>query len=228
MKSSVPLKKPMPVGKLLRQRLRETERSAEDLAEAVQLPKEYIDDLIAGRRRPPQPGQTDLYDRMTSFLRLSRNDLALCASAEREATEPKRRSALKPTVRRQLLELCEPKTAEELEARRAENGGAELMDFIQRLLEVTQGAVRRMLDDQIGLRVAAERYGGTYAAMRLRVLEFLEATPETLTMDDLARFLQPRVTLWDVDLETGVLRVVLRSQEPRERHRRRPNAGSAF
>ncbi len=228
MKSSVPLKKPMPVGKLLRQRLRETERSAEDLAEAVQLPKEYIDDLIAGRRRPPQPGQTDLYDRMTSFLRLSRNDLALCASAEREATEPKRRTALKPTVRRQLLELCEPKTAEELEARRAENGGAELMDFIQRLLEVTQGAVRRMLDDQIGLRVAAERYGGTYAAMRLRVLEFLEATPETLTMDDLARFLQPRVTLWDVDLETGVLRVVLRSQEPRERHRRRPNAGSAF
>jgi hypothetical protein len=218
----------MPVGKLLRQRLRETERSAEDLAEAVQLPKEYIDDLIAGRRRPPQPGQTDLYDRMTSFLRLSRNDLALCASAEREATEPKRRTALKPTVRRQLLELCEPKTAEELEARRAENGGAELMDFIQRLLEVTQGAVRRMLDDQIGLRVAAERYGGTYAAMRLRVLEFLEATPETLTMDDLARFLQPRVTLWDVDLETGVLRVVLRSQEPRERHRRRPNAGSAF
>ncbi|MHC4067268.1 MAG: hypothetical protein ACYSUI_22575 [Planctomycetota bacterium] len=216
------------MGKLLRQRLKETERSAEDLAEAVQLPQEYIDDLIAGRRRPPQPGQTDLYDRMTSFLRLSRNDLSLCANAEREATEPKRRSVLKPTVRRQLLELCEPKTAEELEARRAENGGAELMDFIQRLLEVTQGAVRRMLDDQIGLRVAAERYGGTYAAMRLRVLEFLDATPETLTTDDLARFLQPRVTLWDVDLETGVLRVVLRSQEPRERHRRRPNARSAF
>jgi hypothetical protein len=218
----------MPVGKLLRQRLRETERSAEDLADAVQLPKEYIDDLIAGRRRPPQPGQTDLYDRMTSFLRLSRNDLALCASAEREATEPKRRSVLKPTIRRQLLDLCEPKTAEELEARRAENGGAELMDFIRRLLEVTQGAVRRMLDDQIGLRVAAERYGGTYAAMRLRVLEFLDATPETLTTDDLARFLQPRVTLWDVDLETGVLRVVLRSQEPRQRHRRRPNAASGF
>jgi hypothetical protein len=218
----------MPVGKLLRQRLRETERSAEDLAEAVQLPKEYIDDLIAGRRRPPRPGQTDLYERMTSFLRLSRNDLTLCATAEREATEPKRRSVLKPTVRRQLLELCEPKTAEELEARRAEHGGAEQMDFIERLLEVTQGAVRRMLDDQIGLRVAAERYGGTYAAMRLRVLEFLESTPETLTTDDLARFLQPRVTLWDVDLETGVLRVVLRSQEPRQRHRRRPNAGSAF
>ena len=218
----------MPVGKLLRQRLRETERSAEQLAEAVQLPREYIDDLIAGRRRPPQPGQTDLYDRMTSFLRLSRNDLALCASAEREATAPKRRSALKPTIRRQLLELCEPKTAEELEARRAQHGGAELMDFFQRLLEVTQGAVRRMLDDQIGLRIAAERYGGTYPAMRLRVLEFLDATPATLTPDDLAKFLQPRVTLWDVDLETGVLRVVLRSQEPRERHRRRPSAGSAF
>ncbi len=228
MKSSVPLKKPMPVGKLLRQRLRETERSVDELAEAVQLPKEYIDDLIAGRRRPPQPGQTDLYDRMTSFLKLSRNDLALCATAERETTEPTRRATMKPTVRRQLLELCDPKTAEELEVRRAENGGAEMLDLIQRLLEVTQGAVRRMLDDQIGLRVAAERYGGTYAAMRMRVLEFLDTTAETLTTDDLVKFLQPRVTLWDVDLETGVLRVVLKSQEPRERTRRRPSAEAAF
>jgi hypothetical protein len=31
-----------------------------------------------------------------------------------------------------------------------------------------------------------------------------------------------------VDLETGVLRVVLKSQEPRERTRRRPSAEAAF
>jgi hypothetical protein len=222
------LKKPIPVGKLLRQRLRETQRSPKELAEAVQVPPEYIDDLIAGRRRPPLPGQTDLYDRMTSFLRLSRNDLALCAQAERDATAPTRTSGPRANVRRLLLALCEPSTAEKLEARRARNGGAELTDFIQRLLEVTQGAVRRMLDDQIGLRIAAERDGRTYAAVRLQVLEFLDATPDTLTASDLAKFFQPRVTLWDVDLETGVLRVVLRAQEPRERHRRRPNGKPPF
>ena len=228
MKSSSPLKKPIKVGELLRQRLRETERSSEELAEAVQLPTEYIDDLIAGRRRPPKPGRTDLYERMTSFLRLSRNDLVLCARAERADTAPARPSGPKANVRRLLLALCEPDTAQELEKRRARHGNAELVDFIERLLNVTQGAVRRMLDDRIGLRIAAKRSGGSYAAMRLQVLEFLDATPDTLTADDLAKFLRPRVTLWDVDLDTGVLRVVLRAQEPRERYRRPPNGGPAF
>lgn len=220
MRSSPPLKKPVKVGELLRQRLRETDRSPEELAEAVQLPTKYIDDLIAGRRRPPLPGRTDLYERMTSFLRLSRNDLVLCARAERADTPPTRVSGPKANVRRLLLALCEPGTARELEERRAQHGSAELVGFIQRLLDVTQGVVRRMLDDKIGLRIAAERCGGTYVAMRLRVLEFLEATPDTLTADDLTKFLRPRVALWDVDLQTGVLRVVLRAHEPRERHRR--------
>ncbi len=189
--------------------------SSNELAEAVQLSTEYIDDLIAGRRRRPLPGRTDLYERMTSFLRLSRNDLALCASAERADTAPTRTSGPKANVRRLLLALCEPGTARELEERRAQHGSTELVDFIQRLLQVTQGAVRRM---PTGLRLAAERCGGSYVAMRLRVLEFLDATPETLTVDDFTRFLRPRVELWDVDLQTGVLRVVLRgagAPEPR-------------
>ncbi len=226
MKSSPPLKKPVKVGELLRNRLDETDRSPEELAEAVQVPIEYIEDLIAGRRRPPLPGRTDLYERMTTFLRLSRNDLALCARAERSSNTLAR--APKPKVRRLLLEMCEPETAEELEKRRAEHGNAEIAGFIQRLLDVTQGTVRKLLDDQVTLRIAAERSGSTYMAMRLKVLEFLDATPDTLTADHLTRFLGPRVELWDVDFDTGVLRVVLRGQEPRERYRRRPNGGSAI
>lgn len=228
MKTSPPLKTPVKVGKLLRRRLRETGRSSKELAEAVQLPREYIDDLIAGRRRPPLPGGTDVYEKMTSFLRLSRNDLVLCARAERADTAPTRAAVPKANVRRMVLDLCEPGTARKLEERRARDGSAELAGFIQRLLDVTQAAVRRMLDDQIGLRIAAERCGGTYAAMRLQVLEFLDATPDTLTADDLAMFLRPRVALWDVDLQTGVLRVVLRAHEPRERQRRPRNGSSAF
>ncbi len=216
MRLSPPLKKPVKVGELLRRRLKETERSSKELAEADQLPTEYIDDLIAGRRRPPLPGRTDLYERMTAVLRRSRHDLALCANAERADTAPKRTSGPKANVRRLLLALCEPATARELEERRAQHGSAELVDFIQRLLQVTQGAVRRMPGDRTGLRLAAERCGGSYVAMRLRVLEFLEATPETLTVDDLTRFLRPRVALWDADLQTGVLRVVLRGAGAQE------------
>ena len=219
----------MPVGKLVRQRLKEIKRTPGELAEAVQLPKKYVDELISGKRRPPLPGRTDVYDRMTTFLKLSRNDLALCATAEREASAPKRAPLPKANVRRMLLELCEERTAEELESRRAENGGAEMADYTQRLLDIIQGAVRRMLDDQIGLRLSAQGSGRSYEAMRLRVLEFLDATPDTLTTDDLQKFFEPRLTMWDVDLDSGVLRVVLRSQEPRERQqRRRPSVGPSF
>jgi hypothetical protein len=89
-------------------------------------------------------------------------------------------------------------------------------------LGIAQGAVRRSLDDQIALRVSAAQQGLTYVALRLRVLEFLDATLDTLTEEDVADFVRPRIERWDVDLETGVLRVVLRAQEAQDRDRRRP------
>jgi hypothetical protein len=208
------------VGELVGRRLREVNRSAEQLAEVVQVPATYIDDLISGSRRAPLPARTDIYEKMTSFLRLGRNDLVSCARSERaSAASP---TALGPgaSVRRLLLDLCEPQTARVLERRRSPRGSADLVDFIQRLLDITQGAVRRLLDDQVSLRLAAGQRGMTYAALRLSVLEFLDATPDTLTTDDVTRFVQPRIARWDVDLDTRVLRVALRGQEPRDRGRR--------
>ena len=157
---------------------------------------------------------------MTTFLRLSRNELADVAAAERAATAPPKPAAPKPTVRNKMLELCEPETAKTLGERRAKNGSAETTKFLKRVRDVTQGAVRRVLADQVTLRIAAERSGGTYPAMRLKVLEFLDTTPDSLTLDDLTRFLLPRIRLWDVDFETGVLRVVMHSKTPGERDKR--------
>jgi hypothetical protein len=209
------------VGELLRQRLKELKRTSRDLAEAVEVPVSYIDELISGRRRAPLPGRTDLYERMTSFLRLGRNDLINRARAER-ATGAGESAGPQAEVRKLLLELCEPATAKQLERRRARGGGAELVSLLERVVGVTQGAVRRTLDDQIGLRLTASHSGRSYPDMRLRVLEFLDATPDTVTLDHLTEFVQPRIARWDVDLPTGVLRVVLRAQEPRERTRRAP------
>ncbi|MBI3982046.1 MAG: hypothetical protein HY337_03985 [Gemmatimonadetes bacterium] len=219
MKSMPPLKRLVRVGELLQQRLREIDRSPEQLAEAVDVPVEYVNELIAGRRRPPLPGRTDVYEKMTRFLRLGRNDLAACAKAERNA------AAAGPGpnagIRRLLLESCEPTTAQELE-RRARRVDAEVAAVFERLLSVAQGTVRRMLDDQIALRISATQNGMPYRAMRLRLLEFLDASPSTLTADDFADFMQPRIAQWDVELETGVLRVVLKTQEPPAQGRRRP------
>jgi hypothetical protein len=204
------------VADLLRRRLRELGRSPGELAEAVEVPAEYIADLMSGGRRPPLPGRTDIYGKMTSFLRLGRNDVIACARAERAAAPAGSRGPA-VSVRTAFLELCEPGTARTLARRHARDGGAELAGLIQRVLEVAQGTVRRDLDDHIGMRVAAVDRGRSYLDMRIRVLEFLDVTADAVTADDLTEFVRTRITRWDVDLETGVLRVVLRAERGRDR-----------
>jgi len=208
MKPSPP-QESLTVAEFLRKRLEATDHSVEELAEFVEVPKPYIDDLVSGRRRPPLPGRTDLYDKMTSFLGLARNELAGYAQTERDASAPAKVPSPKPNVRRRLLTLCEPATAERLDQRSAR---AELAAYIQRLLGITQTAMRRMLDDKMKLRLAARASAESYAAARLQVLEFLDTTTDTLTPEHVEKYLVPRVALWDVDFETGVLRVVMHSE----------------
>ena len=214
------MKQATTVSELLRRRLEETRKSPEELAEAAQVPPEYIDGLLDGTRRPPLPGRTDVYDRMTRFLRLARNELATCASAERAAAAEQRPVLPDAKIRRLLFSFCDPQTASELERRRTRQNGAEVADIIQRLLDVTHGAVQRTLSDPVILRAAATQNGSSYTAARLKVLEFLDKTPGTLTVDDVEEFIRPRITHWEVDFATGVLRVVLRGQEAPQRERR--------
>lgn len=210
----------MTVRKLLLKGLKESQRSPTELAEAVDLPSHYVAELISGQRRPPLPARTDVYDRMTRFLRLGRTDLADCARAEREASGPDGRSP-EPLVRDQLLELCEAGTARELK-QRGQADDAEIIDLIGRMLVIVQGTARRTLDQQFGLRIAATRSGASYPEVRLRVLEFLDTSPATLTVADLTEFVRPQIASWDVDLNSGVLRVVLRPSGSTDQTGRRP------
>jgi hypothetical protein len=207
-------KLPDTVGALMRLRLTEIGRSAADLAEAIGVPAEYVEELIGGSRRPPLPGRTDIYVKMTSFLRLGRSELTARAIAERASTPPAGRIVPRARVRELVLALCEPGTAKKLEQRRARTGDREMAGVVQRLLDVAQGSVRRTLEDQVGLRIEAAARGTTYPAMRMRVLEFLDVTADNLSADDMAQFVQPRVQRWDVDFDTGVLRVVLHPKGP--------------
>jgi hypothetical protein len=222
MPAATPIKRPIKVAQLVRRRLKELKRTPRELAEAVQVSEEYVGDLLAGRRVPPAPGRTDVYDRMTKFLRLHRNDLPTCAKVEREAIGTKR-TRPDPKVRALLLGLCEPNMAKKLDRRftKRDQETATLDRLIaQRLLEVAQGFVRRQLDDEVGIRVAANREGVTYLQMRMRLLEFLDATVESLSVTDHDIFIRPRIGFWEINLETQAMRIVLRSQEPAPRQRR--------
>src|SRR5205823_3747043 len=56
----------------------------------------------------------------------------------------------------------------------------------------------------------AEREGCTYLQARMRLLEFLDADAASLTPRDCDEFLRPRITTWDIDLDTHAMRIVLR------------------
>ena len=208
------LEKPIEVRRLLTQRLTALEQTSQALAEAAEVPTQYIDDLLAGKRQPPLPGRSDLYDRMASFLKIALSDLEACATFERGDPSALKPRAPKPAIRRILLDLCDPKTAQQLEARRAKHGPAELVGLMQRVLGVVQREVRRSLTDRVGLRLQARHSGKTYEAARLEVLEFLDTTSATLTVADVSKFVKPRIARWDIDVDTGVLRVVMQGQEP--------------
>jgi hypothetical protein len=210
MAAAVPIANPVPVGQLVRRRLRELKRTPRELADAVRVSEAYIEDLVAGRRRAPAPG-SDVYIPMGKFLGLHRNDLPTCARAERAAESMGRRRA-DPEVRRALLELCDPAQVRSLVRRLARPDGAELeWVIVTRLLEVAQGFVNRKLQDEVGLRVAATREGRVYLEVRMRLLEFLDAAPDTVTPEDCAEFVCSRIAAWQIDVETRTMRIQLRS-----------------
>jgi len=204
-----PRKPAVTAGQLMRRRLRELRRTPRELAEAVEVPEAYIGDLLSGRRHPPAPGRTDVYERVTRFLRLHRNDLSSCIRRERTVARGAGRR-VDPRVRRLLFELCDPARTRVL-TRKATGDLGRLI--AQRLLEVGQSFVRRQMDDHVGMRVAARREGCGYAELRMRFLEFLDTTAESLTPDHHEAFVRPRIARWDFDLDTRAMRIVLRSQE---------------
>src|SRR3989440_2799329 len=106
MPAALPLKDPVKVGQLLRRRLRELKRTPRELAEAVQVSEDYMADLVAGRRRPPAPGRSDLYTPMTQFLRLHPDDLPTRARAERASAAAGARPD--PRAGRPRLGVCAP------------------------------------------------------------------------------------------------------------------------
>lgn len=210
MPATMPLKRPVRVGQLVGRRLRELKRTPQELAAAVKVSDDYIADLLAGRRRPPAPGRTDLYAPMTKFLRLHRNDLPTCARAERAAEGGTRRRPDRK-VWKLVLELCLPTRERVLTRRLGKPDAAELEGVIAgRLLEVAQGFVRRQLEDEVGLRVAATRDGCSYLEARMRLLEFLDADAQSLTLHDCEEFVRPRIATWDIDFDTRTMRIVLR------------------
>src|SRR5438034_11804735 len=81
---SAPGRKRMDVALVIRRRLEEFGLEQRDLAQAAQVTESYISQLLAGKRAPPAPNRTDIYDKMDEFLRLPIGELAKLADHQRK------------------------------------------------------------------------------------------------------------------------------------------------
>src|SRR5213079_3376164 len=75
---------PVNVSLVIRRRLEEFGLEQRDLAHAAQVTESYISQLLTGKRAPPAPNRTDIYDKMDKFLKLPSGELARLADHERK------------------------------------------------------------------------------------------------------------------------------------------------
>lgn len=99
----------MDVALVIRRRLEELTLDQRDLARAAGITESYVSQLLTGKKAPPAPERTDIYDHMDRFLHLPPGELARVAAAYLKE-ERKRQlgdiAPLFPALRALVLRTC--------------------------------------------------------------------------------------------------------------------------
>jgi transcriptional regulator with XRE-family HTH domain len=199
---------------LIRQRLRELGTEQRDLAAAAQVTESYISQLLTGKKAPPAPERTDIYDRMETFLRLPAGKLSTLAdlvrmdALKRKLADPP--SPLFKEVRELILRKYASGNAQPIRTMfEKEPFGALERLVTQKLLDVAKRVTKQELNDENWLRLVARLSDSTYEQMRVMVLEFLETDVFNVSPENCVTFLDPLIESWDIDLTTFAMEIVL-------------------
>jgi transcriptional regulator with XRE-family HTH domain len=204
----------MDVPLVIRHRLRELGLEQRDLAAATQVTESYISQLLTGKKVPPAPGRTDIYDRMGEFLKLPAGELSKLADLQRQE-ELKKRVAEPPKplfeeCRELVLRKCEPgKQAQLRELFEREPFGTLERLITQKLLDVAKKVAKEELGSENWLRLVARLSERSYEQMRVVILEFLDTDVFNVSVENCVVFLDPLIESWDIDLETFGVEIVL-------------------
>ncbi|MBK5295142.1 MAG: helix-turn-helix transcriptional regulator [Acidobacteriia bacterium] len=203
----------MDVSLLIRHRLKELGLEQKDLAAAAQVTESYISQLLAGKKAPPAPGRTDIYEKIGRALRLPAGELSNLADMQRK--EELRKKAAEPPrplfkeCRELILRKCNPARQKELRRIFEKEPFGELERLVtQKLLDVAQGVAKEELRSEAWLHRMAQHTGRTYEQMRVAILEFLDTDVFNVSVENCASFLDPVIDSWDIDLKTFGMEVV--------------------
>jgi transcriptional regulator with XRE-family HTH domain len=204
----------MDVSVLIKQRLEELKLEQKDLAAAAKVTESYVSQLLTGKKLPPAPERTDIYEKMSKLLKLPSDKLARLAEGQR-MSERTRISGEPPApllkeIRELVLRKCAHDDEKQVRAIFEKQPFGELERLVtQRLLDVVKEVAREELDNENWLRLVARHTGRSYEQIRVMILEFLDTDVFTLSPESCASFLDPLIESWWIDLATFGIGIVL-------------------
>ncbi len=204
----------MDVALVIRQRLEQLGLEQRDLADAAQVTESYVSQLLGGKKAPPAPNRTDIYERMGQILKLPNGELAKLADLQRKE-ELKRKfgdpvAPLFREVRELILLKCNPDKERQVHAIFEKQPFGELERLVtQKLLDVVKGVAKEELGNETWLRIVARLSNRSYEQIRVTVLEFLDADVFSVSAENCVTFLDPLIESWDIDLATFGMDIVL-------------------
>jgi transcriptional regulator with XRE-family HTH domain len=199
---------------VIKERLEKLGLDQKELAAAAEVTESYISQLLTGKKLPPAPDRTDIYEKMGKFLKLSGGKLAKLAELQRR--EQLKRSFEDPPVplflevRGLVLRKCTPAKQQQIRAVFERQPFGELERLVtQTLLDVTKRVVRAELNCEEWLRSVARLNGRSYKQMRVMTLEFLDTDVFHVSVDNCVSFLDPLIDSWDIELSAFSMEIVL-------------------
>jgi transcriptional regulator with XRE-family HTH domain len=204
----------MDVCLVIQQRLKELGLEQQDLADAAQVTESYISQLLSRKKAPPAANRTDIYEKMTAFLRLPKGSLAAMVEAQRQE-EWRRRLADPPKplyheVREVVIRKCQRERQKQVRDIFERQAFGELERLVtQKLLDVTKRIARDELENERWLRSVAKLRNQSYEEARTIILDFLDTDLFNISIAHCTTFLIPMIESWNIDMTTFAMKVLL-------------------
>ena len=204
----------MDVCLVIKRRLEELGLEQKDLASAAGVTESYISQLLTHKKLPPAPDRTDIYAKMSKFLKLPSDRLSKLAEHQRKE-ELKRtlESPPKPLlkeVRELILRKAAPDKEKQIRMIFEKEPFGELERLVtQKLLDVIKKVAGEELNSENWLHLVARLTGRSYEQVRVTILEFLDTDVFSLSPESCVSFLDPLIESWDVDLTTFGMEILL-------------------
>ncbi len=204
----------MDIALVIRHRLKELGLEQKELAAAARVTESYISQLLARKKLPPASVRTDIYGRISRFLKLPDGELSRLAEIQRRE-ELKKRIADEPPplfkeIRELILRKCESSQQREVRAIFEKQAFGELERLVtQTFLRVAQKIVRQELPNEGWLGLMAELNGQSPKQMRAAILNFLDLDVFKDSVENCAFFLDPLIESWSIDLKTFGVEIVI-------------------